>query len=1846
VNVSCTRLLGMLVLAIFVSACDKADTGKPAVPQNNTQWSQFINAHTRGTISKNDSISIRFVNDIVDEDKVGTDAVGVLEVSPPINGELIFNTRREILLVPQEKLTSGQTYRFTLHPHALKDIPSSLDKYVFDVNVIRQSFEVQVRGVTAQLDAINKVQIVGAVNTADSEEADRIEKVLAARFNGQPIGINWQHAPNGRAHEFIIPGIERSTDKQDVVLGWNGEGIGVDKKDEQVIAIPAKGDFKVSHVRVVQADRQYIEIQTTDALDTAQNLNGLIQFTQGEFTTQIDGSVIKVFPASSITGEATVTLDAAIRSQGGNRLGERLARSVVFTSQKPQVRFAGKGVILPQNQVLAIPFETINVHSVQVTAMLIYENNIGQFLQDNQLNTEYNIQRVGRYLWRKTIKLTSPQPDKWNRYTLDATDLLQSHPGALFQLTLSINRSNSTYSCSEADNAVPFEKDQPLLNYESPNLREASNWDYYEEYYNTNYYQDWENRENPCKDAYYRFEQATRAKRNFMASNLGLLAKRGEGNRVHVVVTDLTSAEPVSGAEIELRNFQNQMLARLTSNNEGFAETDLTSQPFYLIARKDRQVGYLKLSAGNALATSHFDVGGQAVRQGVKGLIYGERGVWRPGDDIHVVFVLEDKQNTIPENHPVTMEFYNPKGVLLETVTNSKPVGDFYRFKFATAEKAETGNYKVRAILGNNQFNKTIKVETVVPNHLKIDLQFPAEQLYVQDMPFKLGLSSQWLHGAIASGLRSDVAVTLSPTKTSFGRFTDFNFDDPARVFHADKQTVFEGELNDRGEANFSADLRTSTPSPGMLKAYFATRVFEQGGAFSTHSTSVTYHPYQNYVGIQIPKGDAARNMLLTDKKQTVSIASLNNRGEPVSLDQIQIALYKVDWKWWWDQSGDNLAQYANAYYNQQLAQATIQTKDGRGSWEFEVKYPDWGRYMIRACDVKGNHCTGQVFYIDWPAWAGRDREQRGAGANVLSFSADKPEYKVGETATIKLPEATQGRALLTVENGSRILSQRWLQVSKQNTEFSLPVTADMSPNVYVSVSLIQPHAQKDNDRPIRLYGVIPLIVEDPNTRLHPELSLADEWRPESQVEIGVKETSGHTMNYTIAVVDEGLLGLTNFRTPDLHAYFYQKEALGVRTWDLFDEVAGAYGGELERLLALGGDADAGEDDKDRKKRRFPPVVRFIGPFHLDKGQSQVHKIDIPQYLGSVRVMLVAGQDGAYGLADKSVFVRQPLGLLATLPRVIGPEETLSVPVSVFVMDDRIRHVKLKLETDDHFVIDGSDVTELRFKGQGEQIGFINVKVADKLGQGVFRFTATSGEHVAKSEIYIDVRSANPKTTKYVSKTLSPGESWSELIKPHGIGGTNTVTLEMSSIPPINLENRLQYLIRYPHGCLEQTTSAIFPQIFLGQVMKLNQQQKDRIQKHVEVALIKLQHFQQMNGGFSYWPGNNYYNSWSNSYAGHFLVEAEKQGYYVSPQMLSNWINYQKSVASSWYGGDTVSELDQAYRLYTLAVAQRPELGAMNRMRETNRLDNTARWLLAAAYQLTGLGDVASELIRGADYHVSEYRHAGSTLGSPLRDKALILQSLSLMKRYDEAKPIADDIARELSADRWYSTQSLAFSLIGMGQFVGNGVTTAPMTFTRTIGEGEAVNVGTNTPIHLQTLEKFSDSGEKLTLVNTTDRMLYATVTLSGIPRAGEEGSSRSGIGLDIDYTDAEGHRVDITRLRQGSDIIAHIKVRNHSDFTLENLALSHIVPSGWQIHNPRMSAGENDQLPAIDYQDIRDDRVYTYFSLNRGETKTFKTQINASFLGHYYLPGIHVEAMYDATKHARSKGKWVDVVK
>lgn len=1846
-NTSLYRLNGLfaLILTLALVACGSGDKGAPDASK--VDWSQYVSMHTADFIPRDSHIRIRFTNDVITADKVGADASDVLEFEPAIKGSITYADAREIVVVPAVPLPSGQQYKATVDTGKLNGFTGVDEDFMFSFQVIRQDFEVEVVGLETRPGNDKEMSLSGKLTTADKADTAAIEKLLLADYVGQKMAIEWSHNADGLHHEFSIKKIARGKDNQNLKLSWDGKAIGVANTGSQDIEVPALGTFKVSKVSAVQGERQYIQVQFTDNINSRQNLRGLVRLSIRNFTTRVEGNILKIYPDSNVTGAVDLTLTAGIKNEKGNPLGKDFSQQISFASIKPQVRFVGKGVILPGNETLSIPFEAMNVDSVQVTAFQVFEDNMGFFLQANKLDGKDDMQRVGRYLWKKDIKLPSPKADEWSRYSIDVSELMKSHPGALFRFTLTIDRSNATYACTESDNQVPVPASQMPQNTEDHRVVETSSWDYAEDYYygggNNNW---WRERENPCKDYYYQYSDNTKASRNFMASNIGIIAKADDSGTVRVVTTDILSSAPLSGVEVSIHNYQNQVIGTSKTDGSGFATIKVDGTPFYLSAQNGSEQGYLKLNRGTALPTSHFDVSGEKVRDGIKGFIYGERGVWRPGDDIYLTFVYDDKNHRLPYSHPVTLRLFSPKGQLVDTVTNTQPVGNFYAFKLKTAEDAPTGNWTVKAQLGGNEFSKVIKVETVIPNRLKVEMDFGKEILKQADMPLRGKIHSEWLHGAKAANLKVDVAVSFSPMPTSFKRFTDFIFDDPVREFNGKRETIVEQRLDGEGNTEFSVDLDVGDSAPGMLRANFMTRVFEESGAFSIDQYSIPYSPYKRYVGIQLPKGDAARGMLLTDTEHKVQVATVDASGNPVAVSGMEVTVYKIHWKWWWDKSGDSLARYSSRSHNTVVKEGRVSTDaQGRGEWEFEVKYPDWGRYLVRICDKDGGHCTGKVVYIDWPGWAGRAQEDSGAGANALTIYSDKSSYTVGETAKVFLPEAAQGRALVSIESGSRVLQQHWQEVGKGTTTISLPITADMAPNVYVNVTLLQPHEGKTNDAPIRLYGVTPIMVEDPATKLAPQLKTADEWEPESEVSIQVSEQNGKAMQYTLAIVDEGLLGLTRFTTPDLHGVFYRKEALGVTSWDMFDDVAGAYGGELERLLAIGGGDGGEEKDENRQKRRFPPVVKFIGPFNLEKGKTATHKIKLPQYVGAVRVMLVAGSDGAYGRADKSVFVRKPLNMLVTLPRVVGPDEEVTVPVSLFVMDPSIKQVELKLDADSHFEILGNNTQTVAFNGPGDQLAYVRLRVKGGLGKGKLAFTASSGKFKSESTVYIDVRSANPPTTVVTSKILKPGESWEEQVTPHGMANSNSVTLEVSAVPPINLEQRLTYLLMYPHGCIEQTTSSVFPQLYLDKMVNMTDEEKQRAENNVKAGIDRLKSFQVSGGGFAYWPGNNQADDWGSNYAGHFLLEAKRLGYQVPAEMLANWKSYQKSRASAWLRDSRHSgQLIQSYRLYTLALANEADVGAMNRMRETPNLSNVARWQLAAAYHLAGMPDAAKDVLSGANISVEEYLNDSLTYGSTVRDQAIILDALLTMEREDKkVEQLTMSISKALSDKRWHSTQTVAYSLLAMSHLVGADSKGDNFGFSHQVGSGKEDKVTSKAPYYRHTLAGFPDQGTPVKITNTSKKPLFVNVLVTGTAAAGEEQESSNGLSITASYRDTDGKPLSVNEITQGSDIAVVITVRNNTQQQLDNIALSHIVPSGWEIHNPRFSDGGN-RNDTSDYQDLRDDRVYTYFSLRPGEEKRFTVLINAAYLGRFYLPAISVEAMYDASIQARTRGQWIEV--
>ncbi|MCU0457458.1 MAG: alpha-2-macroglobulin, partial [Bacteroidales bacterium] len=328
-----------------------------------------------------------------------------------------------------------------------------------------------------------------------------------------------------------------------------------------------------------------------------------------------------------------------------------------------------------------------------------------------------------------------------------------------------------------------------------------------------------------------------------------------------------------------------------------------------------------------------------------------------------------------------------------------------------------------------------------------------------------------------------------------------------------------------------------------------------------------------------------------------------------------------------------------------------------------------------------------------------------------------------------------------------------------------------MAPNVYAYVSVIQPHSQTINDMPVRLYGVVPIMVEDPGTRLSPQLTVAAEIRSQKPFEISVSESNRQSMTYTVAVVDEGLLDITGFKTPNPWNYFYAREALGVMTWDLYDYVLGAFGGTLDRIMAVGGD-EAVIDKTANKAQRFIPAVRFLGPFTLGAGKTNTHTITLPQYTGSVRTMVIAGNDRAFGIAEKPVVVKDPLMVLVTAPRTISPGEKAALPVTLFIQKEGIREVTLKAEGNDLIRFEESSKS-ITASGMGENESEFTFTAGEKRGVGKIKVTASGGGETAVYELELDIRSPNPPESRAELRVLKQGEKYEVSFKPFGIEGSN-----------------------------------------------------------------------------------------------------------------------------------------------------------------------------------------------------------------------------------------------------------------------------------------------------------------------------------------------------------------------------------------------------------------------------------------------------------------------------------------
>ena len=1843
-----------IIFFIFNSGCKKNLKWLTVDPA----FSKYVESYTTGTVSKTSPIRIRLSENVKTTHTIGEPVKeSLFEFSPTVNGKATWLDARTIEFKPEKMLAPGEQYNVSFKLGKVTQVSSGFETMRFSLQTLKPAFEVTETGLRSP-GSKQEMFLNGTLETSDFEDPAQVEKILSAYSEKDGLKILWEHSNNNRTHNFSINKIPRQTKESKLELRWDGTPLKIETKGTQELPVPSQSSFKVLDVRAVNNNQQYASVLFSNPIAIGQDLNGLITVSnQQDLTFTINGSEIRVYIAGKADGNYSVNVNPGIKDNWGGNLETTYSANIFFETRYPSVKIIGKGNILPSSGKLVLPFDAVNLSAVDISIIKIYEKNVPQFLQQNDMGSDNELRRVARPIVQKTLRLDDDKTldlHQPRRFSLDIDQFLKTEPGAIYRVTIGFRPEYSLYTggspdtTQTADSGEGEDYDEDYHYYSASGKDEEDEfWDRYDTYFPYGY--NWQRKDDPTSKSYYNKDRW--AIRNIMASNLGITAKKGENGELTVAVTSLQTTEPLEGVGLEILDYQLQILQKAATGTDGFAKLNLTRKPYLIIAKNGKERGYLKVDDASALALSRFDVGGEIISNGIKGFIFGERGVWRPGDSMYINCILEDKAGKLPPDLPVEFSLITPRGQLYRQTVLSAAPDQFYVFKTATESSSPTGNWLVKVKAGGAAFEKRIKVETVMPNRLKINLDFGKDPQLGTGSTNEGSLDAAWLFGTPARSLKAKVEATLSKRKTSFPKYKGYIFDSPVGNFETQSQSIFDGTLNENGHALIKPDFHVEGNAPGILTANLLVKVFEPGGAFSINNLSLPYSPYKSYAGLKLPEGQKPFDYLLAGKTQTVELADVDKMGQPLSGTQdLEIQYYKLEWRWWWDDGGDNLSNFTQDTYNKLLSKTDVSIQNGKGKWEFTPSEDEWGRYLILVKDKASGHVTGSVFYIDGPGWQTRGNEEGQSAATMLSFTSDKEKYNVGDNISLSVPTAKGGRMLISLENGSRVIKTIWKETEAGQTKISFYAEKEMAPNIYATVSLLQPHAQTINDLPIRMYGSIPLFIEDKNTVLKPQINMPATVRPEKQVSLTVSEASGKEMTYCIAVVDEGLLDLTNFKTPDPHKAFYAREALGVRSFDMFDYVIGAWGGNLERILTIGGDEDAGPA-KQKSANRFKPVVKFLGPFQLKAGQKQTQSFMMPAYVGSVRTMVVAAHKGSYGSAEKAVAVKKPVMVLTTLPRTLSPGENIRVPITVFAMENQIKNVTVKLQPNQYFDLTGPTSQQVNFLKPGEQVVYFEVKVKDATGIGKVKAIASAGAEIATDETTLEIRNPNPIINNVQQIALAPGQTWNSTAYAIGIPSLSSGSLEISSIPAVGLQKRLKYLIEYPHGCVEQITSGIFPQIVLKQLIELNEQQKAEVDKNVKAGIMRLQNYQRPEGGFSYWPSGFESDDWSSSYVGHFLLEAMANGYFVPDNMLQNWKNFQRAKASAWapsttnfYGGD----LAQAYRLYTLALAKAPETGAMNRLREFKYISPEAKWRLAAAYQLIGQSNTALDLTSGTPQDFSNRLNPGFTFGSALRDQAMVLETLTLMGKRDLAGAMVLEVANKLSEDSWYSTQTTAYALIAIAKFCGKNPSGEKIL--AAISTGKGISQINSSSYMREYPVDMKNGNVPVSVTNNGKNTLYLKLITRGQPLTGDSLRQPNNPGLlamNISYFNQDGSPANFKNLQQGTDFIAKITVTNTGKRgTYEQMALSQVFPAGWEILNPRLNDAESayKSSPAT-YQDVRDDRIYTYFNIRQGETLTYFVQLNAAYLGRYYLPSNYCQAMYDNSISASMPGNWVEVI-
>ena len=1863
-----------------------------------------VNTFTpQGEVPQWTDFSITFSEGIVDKSRVGTEVASeALRFTPAVQGIARWVAPDRIGFFLDAPLAPAAQYTVELtselNPSETFLLTGQKEfKFATEPFAVQQArLEFRTDNTREYATGFGTIAFNYPVTTADLKAHLSIELVDGTEI---PYQIE-TNAATARTVEFATNRIKRGNADQDIKIkiekGFKCTGgeIGLEKAYVTPVVLQGQGTLGVTYSDVWESDgKPYISVNFSSPV-LRDTIESYIELTPAiDYQVTSDYRNIKIHGNFKRRTTYTLKIRRGLTARNDAVLKQDYLTKLRIPDIDPQLRFLGDGFFLARKGHLNLGLATINVKRVELGIEKVFANNL------------IYVSRL----------------ERWSRWSQNLGKPIHSE---VLDIPTQLNEEVTTPVSLE-----DYLSDEHVGIFKVVARNAESRW---------NSAHQW-----------------------VLITDLGISAKRA-GDNLYVWVKSLATGDPVPTARVKLISDNNQTLLTGTTNWAGFVEfSDVAEKtkdfiPFLITVAKRDDLAFIQLDR-HEIATADFNIAGPAyLQKGYEAFLHTSRGVYRPGETVQLAGIVRGPNQRTPKPLPTRIEVISPDSRIIKEIRQQTNESGACDVKIPIPDYALTGNYIAKMkiadqVVGSIQF----QVEEFMPDRMKVTLTSDKPSYNLGD-ELNLEVNATNLFGPPAVGRNVQASLqlqavevssfqfpvtreeTLEESNTSLSHWAakSFVFGNN-RQFESQRIELGETRTDAEGKSHYQFTVPETLKAPSLLNGILTATVSEIGGRSVTAAHRVVIHPYSHYVGIRrATTGTVKINQPLRFDYIAVDNTMAAAPGRPLKL-----SLHKVHWNTILRQNTDGRYKYVSEA--QTTAVKSYDLTSGEDTQTLTLTPSDYGEYRVQIEDIESTATAEIGFYVS--GW--RNVPVSMEHPTRLDMTLDKPAYRPGETAKLNIKAPFAGTLLLTVER-EKVLSHRTIVMKENTATLSIPIRDIYKPNVYLSGTLTRAIPTDTEDSrgwvtqpllPARAFGVIPLKLDATRRQLSIEMSLkqTDETgnteeirllgddnfqisqtdvdaaeaavvRPNREVSVTFQvrgRRSWQKYDVCIAAVDEGILTLTDFQTPNPHRFFYQQRGLKTRSFDLYSGILPEIA-DVTDNSSTGGDAGlSGRLGRKRLNtsgiRRVKPVSLWSGFVKTDGNGRGTVQFKIPQFNGRLRLMAVAFAGADYGATDAYLTVREPIVLTPTFPRFLAGGDKIRVPVTLFNGTGADGEFTVKLQSSgDVQLLSANDPDILEAQPQNGTLSsestrdsvktpepqnretpsdeltinqsvaagaeaqiFFDIRAQDAIGEANFNLSAQGNTETTQIDLKLPMRSVAPPVTKTGHGAVRADKSVDFILPSNLIPDSSEFSLTLAPFPNIAFADSLRYLVRYPHGCLEQTTSKVFPLLYFSDLARTVEPMlaaEDSVDYYITSGITKLESMLMSNNQFSYWPGGTYINPWSSIYASHFLVEARKAGYEVADRVYDTMLEGLKAQAKfspDMEGEDDAKKVKTeialaTYASYVLAAAGQPDRGTMHYLknRGASGLSDYSYFQLSGAFALSGELETALSMLpvsvspnfNGKD---TEKRETGGTFNSPIRAQAIMLDVLAEVNENHPSIPTLVKNLSEAASDgnRWRTTQDNAFAFLALGKIMQKQADTDYNGTIRINGE------------HFADFDaneiRFADEawdGARIQISVKGEGACYYYWSAFGIQRDSYIEEYERELQVRRRYFNKDGEELTGTFVH-GDLIVAEITVKALTA-NLENVVVVDMLPTGFEIENPRLESRAG--IPWLktqgfkpDYLDIRDDRLIFFGTFPRQRERKFYYALRAVTQGEFTLPPIAAEAMYDPTKSTVTGSMAIKVV-